>query len=357
MGRRAPAALTVAPAWGVSAGPGRAEAFGRAGPWEPEAAAIERAYGAGATIHISLEEFARTLAAGAESRERFREGGVPSRAIGARLARARRSGEVAEFRAAFARFRALDRANVLHLFCAFRPDPRFVRAFPPAIVAGPLWPRRFRPPTWARRRGPREWIWYASPSSAEAIAPAVVDALAASRPAVRLLVRTDRPWAYRPRPEVVELARRPMPASAWHRRFARAELRIVTGSRTLLEAIELGGPFLYFNGVLGRGARRRRHRPEKIQQLLSLAREQGAPADLVRDLDDFSRGRRIGAVVARAAARAGGWRRFPSGLRARGFRPPYDDAGRLIVAVAHALARRPGEAARIVADVRAGRAL
>jgi hypothetical protein len=60
----------------------------------------------------------------------------------------------------------------------------------------------------------------------------------------------------------------------------------------------------------------------------------------------------VAAVVARAAGRAGGWSRFPS-WRPRGFRPPYDDAGALLVTVAQRLARRPDDASGVVAEIRA----
>jgi hypothetical protein len=261
---RGTAALTVTPAWGVSAAPSRPGAYGRGGPWEKEAAAIEAAYGAERVVHVSLEEFARTLTPTEENLERFREGGVPARAIGARLRAARGSGEVARFRSAFRRFRAFDRPNVLHLFATLRPDPAFGREFPEAVQTGPLWPERFR----ARRvtstsAGPAEWVWYASPASAERIAPAVVAGLASAAPELRLWILTPRPWEVELPSDRVDVVSTPVPVAEWTTRFARARLRIVTGSRTLLEAMELGGPFLYFNGTLGRGARTRRHRPEK----------------------------------------------------------------------------------------------
>jgi hypothetical protein len=353
---RSPAALTVAPAWGISAAPHRDEPFGRGGPWAIEVAEIERAYGPDATLHASLEEFARTLPPEAEARERFREGGVRSRSIAARARAAAASGETAAFRAAFARFRAFDRPNVLHLFATLERSSAFARSFRSAVQTGPLWPDRVRSTARRRPTGAHEWVWYASPASAEAIAPAVLEGIAAARAGVRLTVRTDRPWHPLPGERPVTVAVGPWPASTWRHRFGSADLRIVTGSRTLLEALEVGGPFLYFNGTLGSGAARRRHRPEKLRALLALARALGVPSDLRRDLADFGRGRRVAAVVARAARRAGGWRRFPHRWRPIGFPPPYDDAGRLLVEVARALARRPGDAAGVVAAVRSGRA-
>ncbi len=354
---RAAAAMTLSPDWGVSAAPGRAARFCRAGPWAEESADVERAYGTASTIHVSLGEFARTLTASGETRERLREGGVPSRELKIRLARARAVGEVDAFRDAFVRFRAFARPNVLHVFASFRPQPAFVREFPNAVETGPLWPSRHVPARKRRDSRSREWVWYASPASAETIAPAVVEGLAQSEPPVHLFVRTARPWPSVRSDERVSVATDPMGAAAWRRRFSRAELRIVTGSRTLLEALELGGPFLYFNGVLGIGPARRRHRPEKVDALLDLARSRGVSSDLLRDLRDFAQGRRVSEVVARAAARRDGWARFPRRLGFRGFAPPYDDAGRFLVSIARALSDRPTGAAQIVADARAGRPL
>jgi len=326
----APRAVTVAPAWGVSCAPPRAGPFGRPGPWAEEVHEIEAAYGPARTAHVSLEEFARTLTPTEETVERLREGGVRARELPARLARARAAGEVETFREAFRRFRAFDRPNVLHLFATFRYAPGFARAFPEAVQTGPLWPglgrRGARPP---RRTG--GWVWYASPASAEAIADAVVDGLGRARHAPSLFVRSPRPWRSFPARPSVLLRTAPVPRSAWSRQLANASLRIVTGSRTLLEALEAGGPFLYFNGVLGRGAARRRHRPEKLRALLAVARAEGWPADLVRDLDDFSRGRRVAPIAARAADRLGGWGDVPRRPRARGFAPGFEAAAPVLV--------------------------
>ena len=352
--RSSPAALTVAPAWGVSAAPSRDEPFGRGGPWAAESAAVESAYGSGSTVHVSLEEFARTLTATEENRERFREGGVRHRAIASRLRASRGAGELDRLRAEYRRHRAFDRPNVLHLYATFRFDRAFAAEAPEAVQTGPLWPRLAAGPRRPRRRqADRAWVWYASPASAEAIAPAVVAGLRHATPPVDLYVRTDRAWKVEFPGERVTVATGPVPPAEWHRLFSEAELRIVTGSRTLLEAMELGRPFLYFNGVLGGGAARRRHRPEKLRAWLDLARGAAVDATLRRDLADFARGRRVRAVVERAAGGRGGWRHFPRRLRPVGFSPPYDDAGDLLVRVARALARAPDDALGIVARVRA----
>jgi hypothetical protein len=350
------AALTVTPAWGVSAAPSRPGAYGRGGPWEEEVIDIEAAYGPDRVLHASLEEFARTLTNARENRERLREGGVSSRALGPRLRAARATGDVERFRAAFRRFRAFDRPNVLHLFASFRPDAAFAREFPEAVQTGPLWPERFRR---ARRahpaRQPPEWVWYASPASAERIAPAVAAGLASAGSSAHLSIVTPRPWTLRLPPDRVDVISTSVASAEWEARFARASVRIVTGSRTLLEAMEHGGPFLYFNGALARGARMRRHRPEKLASLLDLAARVGVGAPVRRDLADFGRGRRVREVVERAAKGVDGWSKFPRRWPVTSFAAGYDDLGELLVRVAHALGREGARSPDLVRRVRAGR--
>ena len=128
------------------------------------------------------------------------------------------------------------------------------------------------------------------------------------------------------------------PASG-RRRSMPAGLRVVTGSRTLLEAVQLGRPFLYFNGVLGDGPRRQRHRPEKVRALVRGWRARGVSRTIVRDIDDFSRGRRVAEVV-RAAASEPGWSRaFPRTAPSGEFPPGLGDGVAYLVAVATELAR------------------
>jgi hypothetical protein len=352
---RAACALTVSPAWGVSAAPARPGPFGRPGPWAGEAEEIERTYGPDHVLHVSLEEFARTLRPREETRERLREGGVPARTIPSRLRAAERAGEVVQFRRAFERFRAFGRPNILPLFATFRPDRLFAREFPAAVQTGPLWPGRSTSLRGnRRRRRRREWVWYASPASAERIAPKVLEGLRDLRPPVHLYVRSPHRWSTVPPSSQLALVTRPLPARAWRRRFLSADLRIVTGSRTLLEALEVGGPFLYFNGLVGSGRRSRRHRPEKIAALLAVGRRLGVPRPLLRDLAEFARGRTVAAVVRRVARRRRGWERLHVACIRRVVPPPYDDAGELLVALARSLAQPGVDVTALVRRVRAG---
>ncbi len=274
------------------------------------------------------------------------------REIPARLAHWRASGERDRFLASFRRFRAFDRANVLHLFATFRYDGPFAREHPEAVQVGPLWPGRSsgdaRP---SRRR--TTWLWYASPASAETIAPTVLDGLERAVPDCRLVVRTPRTWTVTAAGRRIDLRVAPIASALWRREFRGAALRIVTGSRSLLEALELGGPFLYFNGLVGTGPSRRRHRPEKIIEMLRLAHATGWPSDLCHDLDDFSRGLRLASVVERAARRRGGWQRFPRCPSPVGLAPGYDDAGTVLLRFAGELAAGSVTADELVARTRA----
>ena len=159
--------MTLSAWWGVSAAPPRAGPLAGLGPWSEESAAVEAAYGAGNVLHVSFEEFARTLTSREQTFERWREGGVPLREIRERLRRPGTAGEIAEFHAAFRRFRGFDRADVLHLYPTFLPSRAFHREFPEAVACGPFLPEPVRPAPPPR---PRRWAWYASPASSVAAA-------------------------------------------------------------------------------------------------------------------------------------------------------------------------------------------
>ncbi len=335
--RSATRAVTVTPWWGVSACRDGPDRVGTSGPWSQETGDLEAAYGARRVLHVSLEEFARTLTSRAQTRERWREGGVAIREIRRRLAGRGAEGEVRLFRQAYRKWRAFDRVNVLHVYATFRPSRSFAREFPEAVQVGPIWPDRYRYPI--RWRPPksrpiqRRWIWYASPSSSPRLAERMAEALRGRRLAGRSLrvdVRSPQRFEL---PRVAGIQWRwlpPLASGRWARHFREADLRIVTGSRTLLEALELGGPFLYFNGVLNRGPRTRRHRPEKLDQLLDVWRHAGVSAGVRRDLAAFSRLRGVGPVVDHAVADPAWSRAFPPSGHAAGLPPPWNDGGRSV---------------------------
>ncbi len=347
----APAALTVTPCWGVSAAPARAGPLGRPGPWAQEAAEVQAAYGAGRTLHVSLEEFARTLTSREENLERYREGGVGRPEARRRSTSGTGRAERARWVEAFRRYRALDRPNLLHLLATFEPSATFMAEFPEIVQVGPLWPNVYTPRTGSLRAGTEPSVlWYASPSSSATILPAVLRGLSAVGASVRLGVRSPHLRSAPSDPSVrVELLS-PLPTRLWRPRFARADLRLVTGSRSLLEALELGGPFLYFNGVLRSHGRARRHRPEKIRALLRLFHRLGVDGGLIRDLDAFSRGQRVAPIVHRAIGEAAWRSAFPSPARVRAALP--EGLGEVLVRVASALARDPENVEALVARER-----
>jgi hypothetical protein len=344
-------ALTVSATFGVAAAPRRAAAYGRPGPWADEVAQIEAAYGTEHTLHVSLEEFARTYTSRRETLERFREGGVAAGDARRRASSGDGAAERAAWVRAFRRFRALDRPNVLHLMGVFDPSARFAREFPEIVQVGPLWPGHPPPGPRAVRPGPRQALWYASPSSSTYILGDLLRAIGPLAPRWELGIRSPRPLPLPPdAPSTVRLLS-PLPARLWRPRFAAAGLRIVTGSRSLLEALELGGPFLYFNGILRRAGSSRRHRPEKIAGLLRLFGRLGVAERVRRDLDAFSRGHRTGEVLLRALDDPG-WRgAFPSPARVRAATPP--PLASTLLRVARAFARGEATASALVARERA----
>ena len=347
----APRALTVAPVWGVSAAPERPGAYGRPGPWAQEAAEIESAYGADRTVHVSLEEFARTYTSRRENLERYREGGVAGTV--ARTATRGESGRGPreEWVRAFRRFRALDRPNVVHLLSTFETSSAFRREFPEIVQVGPLWPHVYSGRT-GRTGRPDSVLWYASPASSATILDEVCEGLADAGSTVNLAVRSSRPLSTPPRPGVNVSLHSAFPSRLWRPRFGSARLRIVTGSRSLLEALELGGPFLYFNGVLTVRGHRRRHRPEKAAGLVRLFQRLHVPAEVRRDLDAFSRGLRVAEVVRRAYSEYGWRRSFPAPAEVRRGCPR--GAGEVLVALAREWARGRTDSGTLVARLRRG---
>ena len=345
-------AMTITPSWGVSAAPERPGRLGRPGPWAREASEIEDLYGAEGTLHVSLEEFARTLTSPDENEERWREGGVASRGAD-RLRRTDRfRNDAREFHRAYREFRGFDRRNLLHVYQTFRPRAPFSREYPEAVQVGPIWPPR-RPAAGGGRVNRSTWIWYASPSSSVGLVAGIDAGLRSSR-VNRIRVRSPRPFPL-PRDSPVRWsADAAFSASEWSRKFGSAGLRIVTGSRTLLEALQLRAPFLYFNGTMGSGARRRRHRPEKVLALLSSWQARGVSASHLRDLDDVSRGRRVTEVVRRAATDVDWRHRFPTVSPVSGFPAGREDGGRFLVSLAKSFADGSATAGEFVRRVREG---
>jgi hypothetical protein len=349
---RSPRALTIASQFGITAEGPRSGPLGAPGPWSREREAVERAYGLDQTLHVSFEEFARTLTSPRQIEERWREGGVPLRVIAQRRQSASFARESSRAHRLYRTFRSFDRANLLPLFPAFGRSRSFAHEFPESVQCGPLWPRRVR----SRPRSSavaRRVTWYASPATSVRIAAPLVDALACAVPRTLLSVRSPRPIGLPSSTDVRTISLPPLPGDAWRRRQASADLAIVTGSRSLLEAIVDRVPFLYFNGLVGRGRSARRHRPEKIDQFLA-ALPDGADERKVRAaLLPFARGRSIRASVEGALAPGDAWRRALARFRPTGFAPPFDAADELLRQIARRWATSEEPSERLVRAVRA----
>lgn len=326
--RDAARALTVSCDFGVTAGPEASGAFGRAGPWATEAAEIERCYGRGRVLHVSLGEFARTLTSREQVEERYREGGRSHAWIRHHLQTPRGRREIEEAHRLYVRFRALDRSEILHLFPGFRDPRAFRREFPASIPTGPLGfhPQAFHPHR--PRRGPATWIWYASPSTSDRLVRCISRSERRIRSTLTIEVRSPRPLSLPRSTRRLRWVSIPtIPRKEWMRRFRSADLRIVTGTRTLLEALQLQAPFLYFNGVTGRGRSTRTHRPEKLRSLLFASRRSGTPASVRKTLSDFARLRGVARSLAWALNSGRGFRLRPPPAP---YPPPYGDGAELL---------------------------
>ncbi|MCI4366562.1 MAG: hypothetical protein L3K08_02290 [Thermoplasmata archaeon] len=355
--RRALRALTVVPQFGICAAPARAGPFGRAGPWADVVDALETSYGKDRVVHVSLEEFARNLSAARQESERLREGGVPTRRIRALRRTPAWARDVGRMRRLWRRYHELDRPNLLSLVPTFVPSRGCRRDFPELLECGPVPPPPERsapsPPRPPRRDREARWVWYASPSTSTILLDGLGEGSQRAARPLSIAVRTPRPFPVEKVPKGIrwtwiDRASR----TDWEAQFRSADLRIVTGSRSLLEALALGGPFLYFHGATGKGPRRRAHRPEKIQNLLYLWRSSGVPRRLRRDLADFARGRGVAGIVERALSGPGWSGMFPPSPIPGRFPPDRVDGGAFLRSIAEGWAGSTLGAAAFVREQR-----
>ena len=156
-------------------------------------------------------------------------------------------------------------------------------------------------------------------------------------PGVTLVLRSPRGLSVPPAPGVRVQSLEETGPGAWVRTWEGCDLAIVSGSRTLLEAIVTKTPFLYYNGLTGRPGRARRHRPEKLDSLLRSRSAQGVDP-VRRDLQDFARGRRVRAIVANRLRVGWAGRSFAP---THGFPPGHEDGGGFVVRLAQGFAHVP----------------
>lgn len=350
--RRTSRALTLAPHFGTTAEGPRPGPLGAAGPWSVERDAIERAYGRSNVLHVSIEEFARARPIGWLAEERWREGGRSLRWIADRRGSAAARADTIEFARLYARFRDFARPDLLALFPGFAPSRSFARSFPASVQCGPIAPWPTPPPFAARRARALEVLWYASPASSERIASEVVDGLAATGRTVRLILRTSREVEVAPTQRVSVVRPPPILPGAWQALWGRESLVITTGSRSLLEAVARGIPFLYFNGLTGRGRARRRHRPEKLDGLVAWLAQERLDDRVLRDLKDFGAGRRVAEIVARAATDPAWRSRFRPRVPGARYPAGFGEAGALVVEVVRRWSDPTRSRAALLAELR-----
>ncbi|MCI4318024.1 MAG: hypothetical protein L3J96_05740 [Thermoplasmata archaeon] len=346
-------AVTISPSWGVCVAPRREGPYGRAGEWAEELRAIEGAYGPENTLQLSLEEFARTLTSREQTLERYREGGVPIRTTRRRLREGLLEREIREFHRAYGQYRGFAVPNLLHVYSTFSPSKAFQREFPNAVQVGPIIFPRVLPKDRTASSTPREWVVYAGPASADRMIPRLAASLAEVDPKARLVVRPGASTHHATLPPRPRDAGGHIGARDWVKRFSSADVRIVSGSRTLLEALQVGGPFLYFNGTIGEGRSTRRHRPEKLVALLEVWKRSGVSTVLLHDLSDFARLRGVESIVRRAVQNAGWRAAFSRGVPTRGFRSGFEQGEEVIADIVRAFPGR--SASSLVAALRSGR--
>jgi hypothetical protein len=284
---------------------------------------------------LSLEEFGTARTSREAVTEGLRQAGLCPRRIRQVLRSPEGKDRLRRYRQAFFRARAGEREDVLHLFPEFFPSLPALREFPFALPIGPFWPPR---PGRAVARLPatrrtRRVVWYASASSSSRLLGPLLDALGGLSQPVELFVRHGSPWAL-PDPSssagrpvrVVELG--PESRPRWEGRLRAADLRVVGGSQSLVEAVSDAVPFLYFNGALRTPAGGSvGFRREKLLSLLRGSSRRRGERLVARDLRAFADLRGVSGVVRRALG-SGRWRAgcvrltrqagraYPPGLRA-----------------------------------------
>ena len=314
-------AVAVVTWYGLTAEREDARGSPNPGPFAPRFERLRQSYPRHLLV-LSLEEFGTGRTSRAALLENRRQSGV----VGSPRSVSRHSQEL--YHAAFVAARAGGRGDVLHLVPEFSPDLPALQEFPFLLPLPPFGERapvghRGSP---SRTRTRLSVLWYAHAQSSARILPGVLRGLEATGRRVLLLLRSPDGGQEAPphsppgsRVEVRRLG--PVLPRAWGRLFREADLRIVGGSQTLLEAWNHGGPFLYFNGCLeGPGGKPVGFRREKLLSLLRRWPTAGR-STLRRDLRDFADGRRVEPIVRRALA-SSAWR--SDFLRERrGDREPY----------------------------------
>ncbi len=306
---RAPRAVAVVTWFGLTARHRDAAGERVPGPLADRFERLRAAHPEGLLV-LSLEEFGTARTSREAVTEGLRQAGITGEPLRQLLRTPGGRDRIRRYREAFGRARAGEREDVLHLFPEFFPSLPALREFPFALPIAPFSPQRpgRRAKVPGPPRSPFQVVWYASASTAPRLLGPLVEALGGLSRSVELTVRPGPSWGPLVRtsigsPSVRVAFLRPQGRQRWERRLGRADLRVVGGSQTLLEAVFAATPFLYFNGALptpsGRTVGFRR---EKLLSLLRRVPSRPAERAVARDLLAFADLRGVRGVVGRAAS-------------------------------------------------------
>jgi hypothetical protein len=305
---------------------------------------IVDAHGEDRVLHVSLEEFASAQSSRAAMAESLRQAGWGRKRIVSYLESREGLDRINRYHRAFAAARGDACRDVIHLVATFSSTPSATREFPFLVEVGPFGYsalRRFnRFPARLPSRGkdiehpfndmsPKKILWYASPDSSPRFAEDLCQALSRLKFRCRLEVRTSvSRWnnishlQHVPKVTIVFLPE--LSDEVWRQRTNRADLVIVSGSQSLMEASAAHHPFLYFNGYFpGNRTRPRAFRREKLLSLLKAWRVGGVPERIVLDLRDFADGRNLRAILCRALTSQEWRRHFLSAPQELSATPPW----------------------------------
>ncbi|MDE1820542.1 MAG: hypothetical protein KGJ23_09150 [Euryarchaeota archaeon] len=353
-------AVVLATWWGLSARRSDLEGGPLPGPLEDAITRIVRSHGAPNVLHVSLEEFGSDQTSLSALDEGLRQAGWSAARRQRALASPQGRRQQCAYHRAFALARAAEREGVVHLSATFSPSLPAMREFPFLLPVAPFGlggTAILRPRVWDRGTSAdlarSAVIWYASPKSSVGFAPAFLSALKGRSPKVLLQVRAppalEEKLLALPQDDVSVEVLEELSPSRWRSALDRAHLRVVSGSQSLVEVVRGGGPFLYFNGLVGKP--RGPTRAFRREKLLSLVRAlDGLPraGALSRDLLDFADGRNLRSVLRRALG-SEAWREaMRRALAAVVLRLTAMDGDRTLVSIVQEFARS-GEAANTFA--------
>lgn len=353
-------AVILATWWGTTARRHDAEGSPLPGTLEPAVEAVRRAHSSDPTLIVSLEEFASDQSSREALGEAMRQAGWSSRKRGVQLRSTTGQKELELYHRTYTLARGGERGDVLHLVSTFSPGAAGLQEFPFLVPVGPF-ARRTSPRTSGPRPspGPTRIVWYASPASSAGFARSLFLALKEGGSPVHLLIRpgTDArvPWPPSLDPKITLEFAPALPEESWRARWRNADLRIASGSQTLVETVLMGRPFLYFNGIVqGPGEAPRAFRREKLLSLTRALRSAGVAESVIGDLENFADGQNLAEVLQRALGSVRWRRELQRGMSRLpvGLPPDRRDGGRFLSRTVSAFAEHPGDAESFVAGLR-----